>query len=214
MLEQETSGKHYSKAEVNRSLRKGPLSARTKASVEYRMQNISAALEELCLPWIKGYLPAKNLGTGVKDRIRGVFAKLGTYSPDDYAPSADSDAFEQKVQKLRKRVLTGIPRGERHPQQSTVTSTAYARDPLVKAWVLENAKGICEGCGAPAPFKTPQGEPFLEIHHVRTLADGGTDETTNAVALCPNCHRRCHVSADKTSFAGSLFARVSRLQRN
>jgi len=213
MLEQETSGKSYNKAEVNRSLRKGPLTARTKASVEYRMQNISAALQELCLPWIKGYLPARNVGTGVNDRIRGVLAKVGTYSRDDYVPSADPDAFERKVQKLRKRVLTGIPRGQQHPEQSIATSTTYARDPLVKAWVLQNAKGTCEGCGAPAPFYTPQGEPFLEIHHVRTLADGGSDEITNAVALCPNCHRRCHVSADKTSFVGSLLARVFRLQR-
>ena len=213
MLEQETSGNAYSKAEVNRSLREGPLSTRTKASVEYRMQNISAVLQELCLPWIKGYLPAKNLGTGVKDRIRSVLANLGAYSMEDYAPSADPAILEDKVRKLRKHGLTGIPRGEQKPQPSTTTSTTYARDPLVKAWVLENAKGNCEGCDAPAPFQTRYGEPFLEVHHVRTLADGGSDTTYNAIALCPNCHRRCHASNDQKHFTENLFSRVSRLVR-
>jgi hypothetical protein len=52
---------------------------------------------------------------------------------------------------------------------SQVTSEAYVRDPLVKAWVLQNAKGKCEGCGGPLPFTSLDGEPFLECHHVRPL---------------------------------------------
>ncbi len=212
MLEQEKSGKPYSKAEVNRSLREGILHNRTKASIEYRMQNISAALQELCQPLLKGYLPAKNIGTGVKDRILKALATLNAYTPEDYAPTIDSEVLEQKVRKLRKRVsVVGIPRGEQNPQQTTVSSTTYARNPLVKAWVLENANGICEGCGSPAPFNTGQGEPFLEVHHMKQLADGGADTISNAVALCPNCHRRCHLSGDKDVFLSSIYMNANRL---
>jgi 5-methylcytosine-specific restriction protein A len=77
MLEQELSGKDYSKAQVNRDLREQALVARSHGSLEYRMQNISAALDELCLPRIQGYLPAKNVGNKVKDRIRKMLVRLG-----------------------------------------------------------------------------------------------------------------------------------------
>jgi predicted HNH restriction endonuclease len=55
------------------------------------------------------------------------------------------------------------------------------------------------------------GEPFLESHHVRPLADGGSDKTTNAVVLCPNCHRRSHLGADRKAFKAGLYAKIPRL---
>lgn len=42
---------------------------RTAKAFEYRMQNISAVLDELNLPWIPGLKPAKNVGTDVKAKI-------------------------------------------------------------------------------------------------------------------------------------------------
>lgn len=32
----------------------------------------------------------------------------------------------------------------------------------------------------------------LEIHHLEQVADGGTNEPTNLLALCPNCHTLHH----------------------
>jgi len=69
MLRAELNGQPYSKAEVNRQLRMGLLSSRTKGSIEFRMQNISAALYELRMPWIAGYLPARNIGSVVKEKM-------------------------------------------------------------------------------------------------------------------------------------------------
>ena len=40
-----------------------------------------------------------------------------------------------------------------------------------------------------APFIKENGAPFLEIHHLKRLADGGSDTISNTVAICPNCHR-------------------------
>ena len=83
--------------------------------------------------------------------------------------------------------------------------------PHVRAWVLENAKGVCEGCRQPAPFADAKGRPFLEVHHVRHLARRGSDRISNAVALCPNCHRLCHIADDKDTFAASLYETIGRL---
>ncbi|MDA8093086.1 MAG: HNH endonuclease [Betaproteobacteria bacterium] len=211
MRGQELHGAPYSKAAVNRQLREGVLAGRSEASIEYRMRNISAALEELCLPRIAGYLPAKNVGTGVKDRIRHVLAEKGMFNAEDYAASADEETLAQRVSALRRRTLVGVPRGVETPQRVNGSSSSFARDPLVKAWILQNAKGCCEACDQPAPFWAEDGSPFLEVHHVRPLARGGSDQVSNAVALCPNCHRRCHQSGDREQFTAALYKNVDRL---
>lgn len=71
MLGSEREGRPFNKAEINRSLREpgSPLEGRTKASIEYRMQNISAVLKEADLPIVKGYAPAANVGNGTSSRI-------------------------------------------------------------------------------------------------------------------------------------------------
>jgi hypothetical protein len=104
----------------------------------------------------------------------------------DYAPTADEGELQDRVSKLRKKKITAAPTGQVKPATVATASQAYVRDPMVKAWVLQNAKGMCEGCGSPAPFTGDDGEPFLECHHVLPLADGGSDTITNATALCPN----------------------------
>jgi hypothetical protein len=60
MLALEASGVAYNKSNHNESLRRH-LTARTKASVELKHQNISAVLDELGLPFIQGYKPRSNV---------------------------------------------------------------------------------------------------------------------------------------------------------
>ena len=43
-----------------------------------------------------------------------------------------------------------------------------------------------------APFKTKDGTPYLETHHIVWLSNGGEENPDNTVALCPNCHRKMH----------------------
>ena len=73
----------------------------------------------------------------------------------------------------------------------------FNRDPVIAAAVKERANGQCDLCGQPAPFNNANGFPYLEEHHLVRLADGGDDSIDNAVALCPNCHRKMHVVNDE-----------------
>ncbi len=59
MLKMELSGESYSKAEYRRNL-KPLLANRSEAAIEFKNQNISAALIKLGQPYIKGYLPRYN----------------------------------------------------------------------------------------------------------------------------------------------------------
>lgn len=72
-------------------------------------------------------------------------------------------------------------------------TVVYHRDEYLKEMVKRIADGTCQLCGNPAPFEDKYGEPYLEEHHVKRLADGGTDTIDNVVAICPNCHRKVHI---------------------
>tara|TARA_Y100000589_G_C27188705_1_gene643810 strand:- start:1714 stop:2829 length:1116 start_codon:yes stop_codon:yes gene_type:complete len=79
------------------------------------------------------------------------------------------------------------------PDKIEVVSTQFRRNPDVIAEVLERAAGICEKCKTTAPFtRASDGTPYLEVHHIIPLSQGGPDTTENALGLCPNCHREAH----------------------
>ena len=85
--------------------------------------------------------------------------------------------------------------GSISPQQYTTLSVDYKRDPAIAETAKIRAKGRCQLCGA-IPFLDKKYHPYLEVHHVVWLADGGPDILENVVALCPNCHRKMHVNPD------------------
>lgn len=60
MLRLESAGTQYSKSEHNEQLR-AKLRTRSKSSIELKHQNISAVLDQLGLPYIRGYKPRSNL---------------------------------------------------------------------------------------------------------------------------------------------------------
>lgn len=88
----------------------------------------------------------------------------------------------------------------------------WKRSQIIRLYVLERANGNCEGCGARAPFLTQEREPYLEPHHIRRLSDGGPDDPRWMVAVCPNCHRRAHYSADAEPFNRSLVERLKYIE--
>lgn len=212
MLSREQKGQAINKAHENRVLREGALAGRTKGSVEFRMQNISTVLEKMERPRIKGYKPAKNVGANVESSIRAAIDSAAVSTADDFEPTADDDVLERRAAKLEKLPLESEPKGILKPQLAPNSIATYIRDPEVRAWVRKKAKGICEGCNQPGPFERTDGSRFLEVHHVKHLAQKGSDRISNTVALCPNCHRRCHHSSDKEAFTLSLYANVKRLK--
>ena len=52
-------------------------------------------------------------------------------------------------------------------------------------------------------------ESYLECHHVKLLARGGEDIIDNAVALCPNCHRKMHSLSLKSDIK-KLFTKIEK----
>ena len=179
---------------------------RTEKAFEFRMQNISAVLSMLGRDWLTGLKPAAHVGANVAAKLESLINEL------DNVHASPRVEFEVAVREQTKRKATQQPSGQATPSKATTAVTSFVRDPAVKAWVLRRAKGHCECCNSPAPFVMPDGTPFLEVHHLRTLADGGSDRVFNAVALCPNCHRQMHYGKLASDMRASVLAKVSELQ--
>ena len=98
------------------------------------------------------------------------------------APAADPELLETRVTAVQLAIALlpkGFsllpPPGSHIVQRVEANIIRFARDPNVIAYVLRQANGMCEMCGGPAPFTDLNGAPFLEVHHVRPLAEGGPD---------------------------------------
>lgn len=76
---------------------------------------------------------------------------------------------------------------------------------------MKNNRRQCELCKRES-FITLKGEPYLEVHHVIPLSQNGPDEISNAVALCPACHRELHFGRDKDKLQQQLYAQIKRLK--
>lgn len=107
------------------------------------------------------------------------------------------EQFESSVQqaytdtsKNRKKRLN---HANKKPETVQAITIVFKRNPDVVVEVLLRADGICEECKKSAPFlRKSDNTPYLEVHHLIPLAKGGDDTVENAVALCPNCHRKMH----------------------
>jgi len=79
------------------------------------------------------------------------------------------------------------------PEKIQIISNGFKRNPDIIVEVLYRANGICEHCKSKAPFiRKTNNTPYLEVHHKKTLANGGEDTIKNAIAVCPNCHKYLH----------------------
>lgn len=114
---------------------------------------------------------------------------------------ADERAPVLSTAELRERALATAARTATPVERKNVYRK---RSYWIKEYALRRAGGTCEGCGMPAPFHTDSDKPYLEVHHIRRLADGGPDHPEAVIALCPNCHRRAHYSSDAAVFNAHL----------
>lgn len=86
------------------------------------------------------------------------------------------------------------------------------RSDAIAIYALARSRGNCEGCENPAPFVRRNDTPYLEIHHILALADGGADHPTNVAALCPNCHRRTSHAKDAAEFNAEIRRHIASIE--
>ncbi|HEX2533966.1 MAG TPA: HNH endonuclease signature motif containing protein, partial [Chitinophagaceae bacterium] len=213
MLSKELRGIPYVKAQYRQRLLSSEMKGRSAASFEFRMRNISYVLQTQGRPYIAGYKPARNVGPKAFTQIEEALRRTRFIEDQTWEPTTSFEVLQERAHRLKGAVdLKKPPKGDHSPKRAGTNVAVYYRSPMVRAWILANAKGRCEACERDAPFCLPDEEPYLEVHHMLPLAQGGPDIVENTVALCPNCHRRVHLSSDREAFSSLIFQKIRRLK--
>lgn len=113
-------------------------------------------------------------------------------------PSQEIASLEKSRAKSSRKLSTEalkeiVKNAPKNPGTVQTKTTGYYRNQYIAEYVRRRANGRCELCANLGPFIIGDGLPFLEVHHVKWLSDGGGDSIDNTVALCPNCHRKMHL---------------------
>lgn len=131
----------------------------------------------------------------LKSFIINVYSGKQKYFEAPLDISASNDEQIQHAKKIDNYSLyqAAMQRSRMEFNPYTETVTIHHRDAYIAQYAKRLAKGKCRLCDNDAPFKTINGEDYLEAHHIMWLSKDGKDALDNVVALCPNCHRKMHM---------------------
>ena len=152
-------------------------------------------------------VPDKNGNKHLKDQCLSCGSPLGSARPrseaDPSTPDWDKTLFESLKRKREEERITlyrsHIRLQTEQKAQGQDDYSAYRKSPewqKKRLKVLERAKGICEGCGE---------EPASVIHHL-TYAHIYDELLFELVALCQDCHAKCHPDHEEESPSDDEFS--------
>lgn len=151
------------------------------------------------------------------DELEREFSRLWRTSADVDAPPSDigdqdnvleaeaskliDGGLEQLMERYRKDRET---RPARPNAKNTATRT-YERSPLVVAIAKLRAGHRCEvpDCNH-LIFLCADGTPYVEVHHIEPLSEGGRDVLENVACLCAAHHREIHVGRHAADLVSAL----------
>ncbi|WP_346205600.1 HNH endonuclease [Aeromonas salmonicida] len=129
------------------------------------------------------------------------------------APATNEEVELDVIKRANnKTIFERAKKIEGKPKSSEVTKMEFYRSPYIVAAALLRAEGKCElqGCTRHL-FLKEDNTPYLEVHHIKPLSEGGSDELKNVAVLCPHCHREQHFGKEKLKLRASLLSHISML---
>ncbi len=84
------------------------------------------------------------------------------------------------------------------PEKREYLIETYARN---RGWVKEAKETLGLYCLYPMclnTFNKPNNEPYIEVHHIISLCDGGEDVIWNLAVVCAHHHKMAHFSGMQT----------------
>lgn len=135
--------------------------------------------------------------------------RLPLNSTIPFGTDEEADLDDLELDALRKAAQSAVQNSVAVTERTT---QIRRRSAIIRKYALKRANGTCEGCEAEAPFLTRRLVPYLEVHHVRRLSDGGPDDPCFVVAICPTCHRRAHHAQDGEQYNARLTQRAQDIE--
>lgn len=124
-------------------------------------------------------------------RLIDAHSFLWVICQDRYRKWEPSQDVRTQIEARTEECITKL--SESKSAKHTINTSVYCRSAQVVHQTRSRAKGCCQLCNQPAPFVDKNGNPYLEVHHIVWLSRGGSDDISNTVALCPNCHAKMHI---------------------
>ena len=145
------------------------------------------------LNWVSPDLRQEGTVTSVLEHERAI--------TEEQAREAETETLEALKSRLEAE-------GDAPPPTITAVITAFRRKGLLVAYARRRAEYRCEveGCSVPL-FVGDDGRPYLEIHHITSLANGGLDTIDNVVCVCAQHHRELHYGRERKRLAAGLRER-------
>lgn len=122
---------------------------------------------------------------------------------------------EKEYQKQPGKVIANVspqPQERSDKLQQRAGSKSPPRDKNIGETALSNARYLCELDTGHNTFITPQGNQFMEKHHLIPMEyyeeyKLSVDHTVNIYSLCPNCHSAIHYAnkKDKKKIVTDLY---------
>lgn len=184
------------------------------------------------LPIFKEYLPNNN---NVAAKIRQQIQELrkagavtfvdgrGTYTlrqiplldhEREAIQKAELSNIDDDLQALLKQPQAGrLPKPLKIPQKREHFIETYMRD---TGWVRQAKKVYGEHClvnKCNNTFLKPHGKPYIEVHHIVPLCDGGEDGVWNLSVLCAHHHRMAHYArkSERVELRNDLQKKVTKI---
>jgi HNH endonuclease len=110
-------------------------------------------------------------------------------------------------------ILALAKKAEGKPSKKTYEREDYLRNVYVVSAAIIRSNGRCEMpfCSN-SLFVREDGNPYLEVHHVVPLGEGGDDTLANVAALCPHCHRELHFGKRRLAKRAVLAGYIASLK--
>ena len=133
----------------------------------------------------------------VATKIKEEILNTSVYYEEIFANFDEVEAKE--IERLKREGwIEASEIGEVSPSIRYWTTKRHDRIPTVSAIAKLRAGFRCEvqECEY-KPFTGLYNIPYIEVHHIKRLADGGEDTLKNTACLCPNHHREIHFGENK-----------------
>lgn len=124
--------------------------------------------------------------------VQGIPIKMNSLQTLKRKSNSIFKLYKSLSNKELKKLIEEPDTNHSNNRSLSIISRPIRRETVI-LYTLKRANGICQLCNQPAPFLNKNGIPFLEVHHIDFLSEGGSDTIHNTVALCPNCHRKMHI---------------------
>jgi predicted HNH restriction endonuclease len=178
------------------------LTARSRDSIQLKINNIAAMLDEESVARESAVSPLSGLPAGQQGRRTNwdIVSELMSLSREQHL--AECWAVLQ--------LAASLP-GELPPQQAMMEGAVrqvlvnrYERDPLARRQCISHYGAVCVVCGFSfGAVYGPVADGFIHVHHLTPLSAIGVEYVVDPVAdlrpVCPNCHAVIHLGGGSRS---------------